>query len=460
MKTKTQDFFVNSSHEQELVLSTENKKETAEILHEDISRRSENVKHFRLKNGNYRAVMYDHPVHKKDPETGELVDILPMFEEGEADYEAELKYYRVKLPRKDGVRKYVTVNKNGREFGWRYVSPKVSNRKRAEAMMSHRELDRTNPSSLPEVRYEKVDNFVTLSYRVTEGEVKESMILSQYPQTSSFRFDLKMEGLVPKVSEDGKRVLLFAEEGMMDENSVPEMVIPPANMTDANGVYTEALHYVLHEENGGTWLELVAEGEWLSAPERAYPVVIDPTVILSEVVTSNSGITMIGYCSETQTTTTTDCLSLGTDDESKVHTVYTAFDFPPEIKRHRLVKATLTLTATAASSFSLFGYPITENWNEYDLLSGEIPRKSDTYCIATCDDDKKYEFDLTNMIQMYYNNDENENKFYGVLIRADVRSDSTNQTVQVYSNLGTAYRPSIAVEYQPIDKNEILDILL
>lgn len=37
-----------------------------EILFEDISLREENVKHFRLKDGSYRAVVYDTPVHYLD----------------------------------------------------------------------------------------------------------------------------------------------------------------------------------------------------------------------------------------------------------------------------------------------------------------------------------------------------------------------------------------------------------
>ena len=39
-----------------------------EILFEDISLREENIKHFRMKDGSYRAVVYDTPVHYLDDE--------------------------------------------------------------------------------------------------------------------------------------------------------------------------------------------------------------------------------------------------------------------------------------------------------------------------------------------------------------------------------------------------------
>ena len=50
-----------------------------EILFEDLSKRSENTKHFRLKNGHYLAAVYNNPVHFKDPESGEFRDLAERF---------------------------------------------------------------------------------------------------------------------------------------------------------------------------------------------------------------------------------------------------------------------------------------------------------------------------------------------------------------------------------------------
>ena len=50
-----------------------------DIMYEDTRKREKNTKHFRLKNGNYRAVIYDHPVHKYDEASGRFVDVSTDF---------------------------------------------------------------------------------------------------------------------------------------------------------------------------------------------------------------------------------------------------------------------------------------------------------------------------------------------------------------------------------------------
>jgi hypothetical protein len=67
--------------------------EETDVLYEDVRRRDEKSKHFRLKNGNYMAVIYDRPVHKKDKLTGKYVDINHEFKETDDEYEADFDKY-------------------------------------------------------------------------------------------------------------------------------------------------------------------------------------------------------------------------------------------------------------------------------------------------------------------------------------------------------------------------------
>ena len=74
MNNENKEFFINDVEAEELTLE-EKKPSTSKVLYEDTSKRGKNTKHFRLQNGNFMAVMYDHPVHKLDPDTGKYVDI-------------------------------------------------------------------------------------------------------------------------------------------------------------------------------------------------------------------------------------------------------------------------------------------------------------------------------------------------------------------------------------------------
>ena len=96
MKTKDENFFINDIEAENLVLE-EKKPSASEVLYEDISKRGKNTKHFRLQNGNFMAVMYDHPVHKLDPNTGKYVDLISEIKETDTDYETIMDCFKVRM---------------------------------------------------------------------------------------------------------------------------------------------------------------------------------------------------------------------------------------------------------------------------------------------------------------------------------------------------------------------------
>ena len=88
--------------EPELTLMEESSTEaSSDILFEDTSKRSENTKHFRMKNGSYMAAIYNKPVHKLDKETGKFVNIAHRFDEKEDCYEAETEKFKARFPKVD-----------------------------------------------------------------------------------------------------------------------------------------------------------------------------------------------------------------------------------------------------------------------------------------------------------------------------------------------------------------------
>ena len=87
-KTKENLLIGKESDEQEVTLMESDNEVSSEVLFEDTSKRSENVKHFRMKNGQYMAAVYDKPVHSFDKATGKFVDIAHHFNEKDDCYEA------------------------------------------------------------------------------------------------------------------------------------------------------------------------------------------------------------------------------------------------------------------------------------------------------------------------------------------------------------------------------------
>lgn len=127
-----------------------------------------------------------------------------------------------------------------------------------------------------------------LSYQVGPGRVKENIVLDRKPTGPvSFTFTLDAGGLTPKPGKDGS-VSFYGEAAN------PVLVIPAAFMTDAKKDTTSPYGYA-HSKNvtqkltraGKDWkLTVTPDAKWLAAPERQYPVTIDPTIAIAPTPTT------------------------------------------------------------------------------------------------------------------------------------------------------------------------------
>ncbi|GGS22538.1 polymorphic toxin-type HINT domain-containing protein [Actinokineospora fastidiosa] len=118
------------------------------------------------------------------------------------------------------------------------------------------------------VTYPGIADGVDLTLRSQPGGVKEVLVLRTPEAQRRWVFPLHLSGLTAR-TVDG-RVALH------DGAGAEVAQIPPGHMTDAAGQTSVGVAYRLIE--GGRALEVTLDQAWLDAPERAYPVSVDPTV--------------------------------------------------------------------------------------------------------------------------------------------------------------------------------------
>ena len=467
MKNENKNYLISDVEADELMLE-EKKPSTSEVLYEDTSRRGKNTKHFRLRNGNFMAVTYDHPIHKLDPDTGKYVDVTSEVNETETDYETLTDRFKARLPKAVGKKRFVTLEKDGREISFRLVPKGASHRKNAVALFSRKPMpDPWEIGNRPSFTYAKADTYIDLQYDVSDDGVKESIILSKDPGYKIFSFELKLKGLAPALSEDGKTVSLL-REGETPDTETPEMKIPPAFMQDANDAFCDDIHYELRTENGETFLDLVLDTDWLSDPERAFPVVIDPRVEISRF--SGNNLKMAEVCSNGSTVSAENATAyrrVGIDDNGNVHRILIDFDLPELAEGFKITKAGLLLSqkefascesiddytihavslngSTPVSSLtwaSVEALPISNN--TIDVLSGFYRHASTAI-----------EIDLTQTMRSWYTN---TNTPHGIMIKKASEEpvycdDGYCATyLDLYSLYGSySYRPKLYVEYTNSD---------
>ncbi|HSE65841.1 MAG TPA: hypothetical protein VLB12_02565, partial [Gemmatimonadales bacterium] len=129
------------------------------------------------------------------------------------------------------------------------------------------------------VSYESADGGTSFEYTTLPDGLKENIEIADASQPTSFSFDLSASGgLTPELIENGS-VEFRNEEGEA------LFILPAPTMYDSAGMApASAIHYELEPQGEGNWrLDVQVDAEWLSAPERTWPVTIDPTITIKDL---------------------------------------------------------------------------------------------------------------------------------------------------------------------------------
>jgi RHS repeat-associated protein len=443
--------------EQELILMENSSNDTSsEILFEDTTKRSENVKHFRMKNGHYMAAVYDKPVHTFNKVTGKFVDIAHRFDEKEECFEAETDRFKARFPKKEGKRKFVTVEKDGRSVSWRFIPATNSHKKHAVAAVhQHERASLMELPRFPQLKYEKTKGQIDLEYGITEQGVKENIILAKRPKHSTFRFELKLDGLRAVLSEDKKSIRLFAEDMETDE---PEFIIPPVNMTDAAGVYSEAAYYELVVDENNTVMEIVIDPEWLLAEERLYPVIVDPQVVANNKAQVSSFTEFFTLSEESGVLENGAAYMAGFNSNGKEYRTYLKYNYPVLPDGYNVTTATLNLhqhSYVGSATYSL--HEIREDWSKGSLTWRNQPEYGSALASVHSVERSSSEtikLDITNDVKSWY---AYERDNYGFMIKscscAECCCANHEQYLAVHNcNSANGYAPMVEISYTLVDE--------
>ena len=257
-------------------------------------RREANVKHFRLEDGSYEAVAYGYPVHRKDAD-GAWQDIdnrLLRKEVGGKTVYATTDS-RVTFANQTGNGDLMTLSENGYTIRMGYLPPSntVITASQPAAIANHasraEQLQAISPElseaekleqlhridNTTSVVYESVQQGIDLKYVLQANDIKEYIVIEAPQSAYVYRFGLLLEGLEAELTEQGDIILRDAET---DEEPY---TIPAPFMVDANNAVSTAVCYELEQIGDGAYILTVeADASWFGQAERAYPVMIDPTI--------------------------------------------------------------------------------------------------------------------------------------------------------------------------------------
>ncbi|WP_455569190.1 LamG-like jellyroll fold domain-containing protein [Streptomyces lavendulae] len=110
------------------------------------------------------------------------------------------------------------------------------------------------------------------------GSAKETLLLKDRNAPSQWRFPLSLNGLTAKTDEHGN--VLFLDEAGAQQGWMPSGWMEDSNIGERSneGAISSGVTYAIAEEAGRQILVMTLDAQWLAAPERVYPIKVDPPI--------------------------------------------------------------------------------------------------------------------------------------------------------------------------------------
>ncbi|MFG2753770.1 LamG-like jellyroll fold domain-containing protein [Streptomyces xanthophaeus] len=224
------------------------------------------------------------------------------------------------------------------------------------------------------ITYPEVRHSADLELIAGSDSIKETLILKDKSAPSTWRFPLALSGLTAKL--DGKGGVAFT-----DPAGIQQGWMPPGWMEDSNlgersnqGVISSGVTYTLESSGGRQVLVVSLDEKWLTAPDRVFPVKVDPSVA---GVSATSG-TYVQYPHD-QNFSSDTVIKVGTSNEGKNKAAgFLRFDGlnSGQLKDAYVIAAKLSLLNTWSYSCTpspVSVHEITSNWSESSATSWPGP---------------------------------------------------------------------------------------
>lgn len=270
------------------------------------------------------------------------------------------------------------------------------------------------------VTYYDVYPGVDMVYESAISGLKEYIVLKEPGTPNDFEFELELNGL--RIQNEAGIIKLE------DETGTELLELSGLMAFDANGEATDKVGCEVMESEGTYRLCVTLDEEYLAAKERAYPVVIDPSVMIT-----GSNSTFDTFVSSAKPNTNyymNNYLRLGYDSTYGKQWMLIKFNLPTNIRDTNVTSAKLRVKKYSGTNTSLKAYRITSDWTPKTATWNKKPTMQSTTTMMTpvSDGGAWYYYSATAQVKRWLNGSD---KNYGLGIKT---TSETGSTVVYYSS--------------------------
>lgn len=390
------------------------------VLGEVIDSRTESSKTFRMSDGSFVAADYGKPIHYSD-ENGDWQDYDNTLSYSDAVDSEDIAGYgtsesdiSIKLANNSNSGNLLKIQINGYK-----ISLSLPDANKSKALELYPQTAVADDDSLDSATtltkfssgaiYKDILNGTDLEYIISGSNVKENIIVKEKQDSYVYTFELKLNGLVPVLNEDGSIAL-------NDENSgETQLVIPKGIMSDADYAVSDGVTYSIAHKNGKKYtLTVTADAEWINSDDRVFPVKIDPSV----EALRGTAYTDDTYISENSPSFSRPDIDnywnmvagyYGNDPETEWHALIKPLSLPEIPDSSVVVNARIQVTHDGMGYTSVFlgAVGITESWAPSTVTWNTKPTyDSEILDYASFDSttlNTEVSFDITRLVQKWYN---------------------------------------------------------
>ncbi|WP_255258214.1 DNRLRE domain-containing protein [Bacillus toyonensis] len=241
---------------------------------EIVEERTETEKVFDNNDGTYTKKVYMEPIHtEKD---GKLEEVSPkLVEVPNEKIVTENTKLKPEFEKATQDGKYVQFKVKDHAIQYKLMS---ANGEKGEIKPSPVTATHENNT----VWYKGIFPNIDLKSTTFNENVKEDFVLREYTGHHIFAFALQTD-LTPSLQEDGS--INFQDEKKESVFTLPKPYMNDSNVDQQSGeaVTSDAVHYDIEKTAEKTYtLTVTADPKWLQAPDRKYPVYVDPSIELKD----------------------------------------------------------------------------------------------------------------------------------------------------------------------------------
>lgn len=414
--------------------------------------RETNSETYLLSNGTYERVIYAYDKYYCDiNDTLRLIDNSLILDESSAAttglrYKNRANHFEVTFS--DAATPTITMTQDGQKLTFSAERVSGGNPFHTTADQQAVRLGAVNDCRTLGTIAETGDNTITYAnafyntdivYTLHNHALKEYIILKNNHAPNEITFLFSTEGLT--LEQSGNTAVF------LDNKGAEVFALGQLFAIDANGAYTDDLTYTFTPVKGtnNTLVTVTLDQAYLDAADRAFPVVIDPTLEISSTKNPDASV----YSAHPDTNYKYDNrLRTGKESSYGKSRSYIAFALPSDIDDTQIIEATLSLRKYSGQAPNARAYRCESSWSSGTITWNNMP----SYTVANISSESVprssgsswYEMDVTDMVVYWL---ENPSKNYGFVVRDNQESDTTHWT-SFYSCDGTSSRiPELHITY-------------